>query len=86
MDLVLRGRSRGNVGRRAYRTGRRPGRSDAEALRYYERVDLLPEPDRTEAGYRDYSDTVFDRLRFIRSAQPHGRWSLVAWRVALTPL
>jgi DNA-binding transcriptional MerR regulator len=39
-----------------------------KALRYYERVGLLPEPDRTDSGYRDYSAVVFDRLRFIRAA------------------
>jgi DNA-binding transcriptional MerR regulator len=39
-----------------------------KALRYYERVGLLPEPDRTDSGYRDSSAVVFDRLRFIRAA------------------
>src|SRR5258708_39914363 len=43
-----------------------------KALRYYERVGLLPEADRTAAGYRDYPDTVLDRLRFIRAAQAIG--------------
>ena len=43
-----------------------------KALRYYERVGLLPEPDRTDSGYRDYGHTVFDRLRFIRAAQAVG--------------
>jgi MerR family transcriptional regulator, copper efflux regulator len=43
-----------------------------KALRYYERVGLLPEPSRTDSGYRDYSPAVFDRLRFIRAAQAVG--------------
>jgi len=43
-----------------------------KALRYYERVGLLPEADRTASGYRDYPDTVLDRLRFIRAAQAVG--------------
>jgi MerR family copper efflux transcriptional regulator len=43
-----------------------------KALRYYERVGLLPEPDRTVSGYRDYPATVLDRLRFIRAAQAVG--------------
>ena len=43
-----------------------------KALRYYERVGLLPEADRTAAGYRDYPDTVLDRLRFIRAAEAVG--------------
>lgn len=43
-----------------------------KALRYYERVGLLPETNRTASGYRDYPDAVFDRLRFIRAAQSVG--------------
>jgi MerR family copper efflux transcriptional regulator len=43
-----------------------------KALRYYERVGLLDEPDRTPSGYRDYREAVLDRLRFIRSAQAAG--------------
>jgi MerR family transcriptional regulator, copper efflux regulator len=43
-----------------------------KTLRYYERVGLLPNPDRTECGYRDYPEAVLDRLRFIRSAQAAG--------------
>lgn len=43
-----------------------------KALRYYERVGVVPEPDRTDSGYRDYPDTVLDRLRFIRAAQAVG--------------
>ena len=43
-----------------------------KALRYYERVGLLPPPDRTDSGYRDYPYAVLDRLRFIRAAQAVG--------------
>lgn len=43
-----------------------------KALRYYERVGLLSEPARAASGYRDYSDAVLDRLRFIRAAQAVG--------------
>ena len=43
-----------------------------KALRYYERVGLLDEPDRTASGYRDYGESVLDRLRFIRAAQSAG--------------
>jgi DNA-binding transcriptional MerR regulator len=43
-----------------------------KTLRHYELVGLLPEPERTESGYRDYSDAAFDRLRFISSAQAVG--------------
>ncbi len=38
-----------------------------ETIRYYERIDLLPRPKRSENGYRQYSDTDVDRLRFARS-------------------
>ena len=51
--------------------GERSGLS-TKALRYYERVGLIDEPTRTPSGYRDYSDSVLDRLRFIRSAQAVG--------------
>ncbi|MDQ6837541.1 MAG: heavy metal-responsive transcriptional regulator [Actinomycetota bacterium] len=43
-----------------------------KTLRYYETVGLLPEPDRTPGGYRDYPESVLDRLRFIRAAQTVG--------------
>lgn len=43
-----------------------------KALRYYERVGLLPPAERTGSGYRDYPDSVRDRLRFIRAAQAVG--------------
>lgn len=44
----------------------------APTLRYYESIGLLPEPDRTPAGYRDYGDDALDRLRFVRDAQAAG--------------
>jgi DNA-binding transcriptional MerR regulator len=43
-----------------------------KTLRFYETDGLLPEPDRTPAGYRDYTDTVIDRVVFIRQAQAAG--------------
>jgi MerR family copper efflux transcriptional regulator len=42
------------------------------ALRYYEQLGLLPEPQRTPSGYRSYTDASVDRLAFIRSAQAVG--------------
>lgn len=42
------------------------------AIRYYERVGLLPEPTRTASGYRDYSESALHRLRFIRDGQASG--------------
>jgi len=43
-----------------------------ETVRYYERRGLLPEPARTEAGYRQYSPTEVERLQFIKTAQALG--------------
>lgn len=35
------------------------------AIRYYESLDLVPTPERTESGYRDYSSEDVDLLRFV---------------------
>ena len=37
-----------------------------EAIRYYERVGLLPPPDRSDGNYRLYGKNHIDRLMFIR--------------------
>lgn len=37
-----------------------------KAIRHYESCGLLPEPDRTESGYRVYSESDLARLRQIR--------------------
>jgi DNA-binding transcriptional MerR regulator len=42
------------------------------AVRYYERLGLLPEPERSEGGYRQYDEGAIDRLRFIKGAQRFG--------------
>ena len=39
------------------------------AIRFYEDRGLIPEPERTEAGYRDYDPGVVERIRFIRAGQ-----------------
>lgn len=41
-------------------------------VRYYERRGIIPEPPRTPSGYRQYDETVVDRIRFIRRAQDLG--------------
>jgi DNA-binding transcriptional MerR regulator len=41
-------------------------------IRYYERLGLLPTPERTPSGYRQYDEGVADRLRFIKGAQRFG--------------
>jgi MerR family transcriptional regulator, copper efflux regulator len=45
---------------------------NTETLRYYEREGLLPEPERTESGYRLYADEDVKRVRFIKRAQELG--------------
>lgn len=42
------------------------------AIRFYEEAGLLPEPERTPSGYRDYQPSVIDRLAFIRAGQAVG--------------
>jgi len=44
----------------------------ADALRYYERLGLLPRARRTAGGFRIYPPAVLDRIRFIKQAQAHG--------------
>jgi DNA-binding transcriptional MerR regulator len=44
----------------------------AATVRYYERLGLLPAPQRTAAGYRQYRADAIERLRFIKSAQRIG--------------
>lgn len=44
----------------------------AKTLRFWEAERLLPEPQRTPSGYRDYEPDVIERIRFIRRAQGAG--------------
>lgn len=43
-----------------------------KTIRFWEDQDLLPLPDRTPAGYRDYEPEILERLTFIRRAQVAG--------------
>ncbi|MGW4632859.1 heavy metal-responsive transcriptional regulator [Nocardia sp. NPDC004415] len=43
-----------------------------KTIRFYEGQGLMPEPDRTPGGYRDYTADHIARLRFIRRAQAAG--------------
>lgn len=43
-----------------------------DTVRYYERNDLLPTPERSASGYRQYDETDVQRLSFIRRAKDLG--------------
>lgn len=43
-----------------------------ETIRYYERIGLMTEPDRTASGYRRYRDADVERLRFITRGRALG--------------
>ncbi len=55
---------------------------NTETIRYYERTGLLPEPDRTPAGYRQYRPEHLRRLSFIRKGRELG-FSIDAVRTLL---
>ncbi len=45
---------------------------NVQTVRYYERRNLLPGPERTESGYRSYDERDLLRLRFILRAKNLG--------------
>ena len=45
---------------------------NVQTLRYYERRGILPEPDRTAAGYRTYDPEAVRIVRFVKRAQDLG--------------
>lgn len=55
------------IGEIAERTG-----LTVDALRYYERMGLVPRPPRTAGGLRRYDRHVLERVRFIKQAQTLG--------------
>lgn len=44
----------------------------AKMIRYYEQIGLIPAADRTESGYRAYTQADVHRLHFIRRARDLG--------------
>lgn len=55
------------IGELAKRVGTHP-----KTIRYYEELGLLGSPERTDSGYRLYSEADVERLRFILSAKTLG--------------
>tara|TARA_R110000868_G_scaffold35936_2_gene128152 strand:+ start:446 stop:859 length:414 start_codon:yes stop_codon:yes gene_type:complete len=43
-----------------------------ETVRYYEKLGLLPKPERSKSGYRVYDENAVNRLRFIMQAKNLG--------------
>lgn len=55
------------IGQLAERTG-----VSTKAIRYYEDIGVLPEPERATNGYRRYTPAAADRIQFIQDAQSAG--------------
>lgn len=45
---------------------------NVQTVRYYERIGLLPQPERPQGGYRRYTGDTVARLHFIRHAASLG--------------
>ena len=50
----------------------REARVNLETVRYYERIGVMPVPDRTEGGHRSYAPEHAERLKFIRRSRELG--------------
>src|SRR5688572_7826992 len=59
--------SRLTVSKLAQQVGTSP-----DTLRYYERIGLLPAPDRSPSGYRQYDGAAVERVSFIKESQRFG--------------
>ncbi len=64
MNLRKHRLSRGTL---AAETGVHP-----ETIRYYEKIQLMPEPPRSDGGHRVYDDQHAQRLRFIKRCRELG--------------
>lgn len=45
---------------------------NAETIRYYEKIALMPEPQRSAVGYRIYQESHLQRLLFVRRCRELG--------------
>jgi DNA-binding transcriptional MerR regulator len=43
-----------------------------DTVRFYERVGVLPSPERRPSGYRDYASNTVERIQFTRELQAIG--------------
>ncbi|MDX1672887.1 MAG: MerR family transcriptional regulator [Balneolaceae bacterium] len=57
-----------------YKIGEVARRADVnkETVRYYEKRELIPEPDRRRSGYRIFTQRHIDQIKFIKRAQELG--------------
>jgi len=44
----------------------------ADTVRYYERIGMIEEAERTDSGYRKFNGEAQERVRFIKNAQALG--------------
>ena len=58
------GMTRGNL---AKQTG-----CNAETIRYYEKIGIMPDPPRSSSGYRFYDENHLRRLRFVMKSRELG--------------
>ena len=43
-----------------------------DTIRYYEKIGLIPEPDRRASGYREFDESYVERLLFVKEFQKLG--------------
>lgn len=57
-----------------YKIGEVARRADVnkETVRYYEKRELIPKPDRRRSGYRIFTQRHIDQIKFIKRAQQLG--------------
>ena len=66
------------IGAMSKRTG-----VNIETIRYYERIEIMPKPDRTAGGNRQYNHDQLKRLSFIKRSRELG-FSIEEIRALLT--